>query len=227
VAEPEHLRATRAGYDAIAVPYAELFAAELADAPLDRALLGAFAETVLRDHGTAGVLEVGSGPGAVAGHLHHLGLAVRGIDLSPAMVDLARRAHPAIAFEVGDMGRLDTADGELAGVVAWYSLIHVPAARRAGVVAEFHRVLRPGGHVLLAFQVGDDTLHLTEAFGRPIALDFHRLRPDAVVELLAGAGFVVTARLEKAPEPGTAASRVPQGFVIATKPAEGERGPGA
>jgi SAM-dependent methyltransferase len=222
VAEPGDLGATRAGYDAIAEGYAKLFRAELADAPLDRALLAAFAEIVHREHGDAEVLEVGSGPGTVAAHLDHLGLAVRGIDLSPAMVGLARRAHPTITFEVGEMGDLDVPGAALAGVVAWYSLIHVPQPRRAAVLREFRRALRPSGHVLLAFQVGDDTLHLEQAFGHEIALDFHRLRADDVVALLHGAGFEVTARLEKAPEGGTAATRVPQGFVMARKPGPGD-----
>lgn len=67
------------------------------------------------------------------------------------MVELARRAHPGISFEVGEMGALDVADSRLAEVVAWYSLMHVPAHQRAQVISEFYRVLRPGGYALLAF----------------------------------------------------------------------------
>jgi SAM-dependent methyltransferase len=133
------------------------------------------------------------------------------------MVQLARREHPEISFEVGEMGALDERDGRLAGVVAWYSLIHVPAHLRAQALSEFHRVLRPGGYALLAFQVGDDTLHLDEAFGHRVWLDFHRLQPDAVVALLEDAGFELTARLIRAPDPTSAAAKIPQGFLIARK----------
>ena len=126
--EPAHLSATRAGYDAMAEQYAELFRTALDDAPLDRALLSGFAEMVRRDHLDPQLLEVGSGPGNVAAYLHQLGMAVCGIDLSPAMVALARREHPEISFDVGEMGALDVADASLAGVVAWYSVIHVPAS---------------------------------------------------------------------------------------------------
>lgn len=147
-----------------------------------------------------------------------LGLPARGIDLSPAMVDRARRAHPGVAFDVGEMGALDAADGSVAGLVAWYSLIHVPAGQRQDVVHEFSRVLRPGGHALLAFQVGEDTLHLDEVFGQPVSLDFHRLQPDDVVALLERAGFAVTARLVRAPDPGSVAARIPQGFLMARRP---------
>jgi SAM-dependent methyltransferase len=218
VIETPHLTATRAGYDAMAEQYAEVFRAALDEAPLDRALLRGFAELVQRDHPDPEVLEAGSGPGKIAAYLHQLGTAVRGIDLSPAMVELARREHPGLTFEVGDMGALDVADASLAGVVAWYSVIHVPAAQRPGVIGEFHRVLRPGGYALLAFQVGDDTLHLDEAFGHEVSLDFHRLQPDAVVALLEDAGFEPYARLVRAPDSSSPAAKIPQGFVIARKP---------
>ena len=212
-----HLAGTRASYDAIAEQYAATFRAELDQAPLDRALLSGFAELVQRDHPAGQVLEVGSGPGTVTAQLHQLGLAVRGIDLSPGMVGVARRDHPHLDFAVGDMGALDLADAELAGLVAWYSLVHVPAPQRQSVVAEFSRVLRPGGYLLLAFQVGDDTLHLDDAFGRAVSLDFHRLQPDGVADLLEPAGFQLVARVVKAPEPTSAATKVPQGFLVARR----------
>lgn len=218
MAEGTHLVVTRNGYDAIAEQYAELFRAELDDAPLDRALLCGFAEMVRRDHPDAQVLDVGSGPGTVSAHLHQFGLNVCGIDLSPAMVDIARREHPGVSFDVGEMGALDRADASLAGLVAWYSLIHVPDPQRPGVIEEFYRVLRPGGYVLIAFQVGDDTLQLDEAFGQAISLDFHRLQPDAIVDLLDCAGFALTARVVRAPESTSAATKVPQGVLIARKP---------
>lgn len=216
--EPAHLSATRAGYDAVAEQYAELFRTALDDAPLDRALLSGFAGMVRRDHLDAQLIEVGSGPGNVAAYLHQLGMTVRGIDLSPAMVELARREHPEVSFDVGEMGALDVADASVAGVVAWYSVIHVPASQRRGVIGELHRVLRPGGHALLAFQVGDDTLHLDEAFGHEVSLHFHRLQPDAVVALLDDAGFDLTARLVRAPYSASPAAQIPQGFLIARKP---------
>jgi ubiquinone/menaquinone biosynthesis C-methylase UbiE len=217
VTEAAHLSATRAGYDAMAEQYAEVFRASLEEAPLDRALLSGFVELVHRDHADPRLLEVGSGTGTVAAHLHELGTTVRGIDLSPEMVEIARRAHPGIDFEVGEMSALDVADASVAGVVAWYSLIHVPGSLRPAVIGEFHRVLRPGGYVLLAFQVGDDTMHLDEAFGHEVSLDFHRLQPDGVAALLDDAGFDVTARLVRAPDSASPAAKVQQGFLMGRK----------
>jgi SAM-dependent methyltransferase len=139
------------------------------------------------------------------------------------MVELARREHPDLAFEVGEMGALDVPDADLAGLLAWYSLIHVPARRRPAVVAELRRVLRPGGYLLVAFQVGTDALHLDEAFGHQLSLDFHRLEPDAVVELLEDAGFELVARLVRAPDDDGPAAAVPQAVVVVRR--SGSPGP--
>ncbi|MFI6762567.1 class I SAM-dependent DNA methyltransferase [Micromonospora sp. NPDC050417] len=211
--EGSFLTSARAGYDTIAVPYAQLFAAELEAKPLDRSTLTAFAEMV---GGAGPVVEVGSGPGRVAAYLAKQGLDVSGVDLSPEMVALARRTYPGLRFEEGSMTALDRADGALAGLVAWYSIIHIPPALLPEVFAEFRRVLAPGGRLLLAFQVGDESLHRTEGFGHTFSLTFHRLLPERITELLERAGFVVDAQLVRAPDER---EKVPQAHLLAHKPA--------
>lgn len=211
--EPGFLRSTRESYDALAADYAEHFRDELAGKPLDRALLAAFAELV-----PAGgpVADVGCGTGRTTAHLHELGLPVFGIDLSPEMVEVAARANPDIRFEVGSMLELSVPDASLGGLVAYYSIIHVPPERLPEVFAEFHRVLAPGGQALIVFQVGDEPLRFTEAFGHAISLDFLRHQPDHVAELLAAAGLPVHARMMREPVAGV--ERTPQGYLLASKP---------
>ncbi|GGP86705.1 class I SAM-dependent methyltransferase [Saccharothrix coeruleofusca] len=210
----DFLDVTRRAYDAFAADYAEFFRTALADAPLDRALLTAFAEMV----GDAGpVADVGSGPGRVTAHLSAAGADVFGVDLSAEMVALARREHPGLRFEVGSMTALDLPDAALGGLVSYYSLIHVPPRRQPEVIAEFHRVLAPGGHLLLAFQVGDEPLHLAEAFGHRVGLDFHRLRPDRVAAVLEETGFTVVARVLRELGEGEKSAKVPQACLIARK----------
>lgn len=218
MAEPDFLRTTRASYDAVAADYAERFHGELAAKPLDRALLAGFAELV-QAAGAGPVADVGCGPGRVTAHLHSLGLTAFGVDLSPQMVALARRAHPRLRFDVGSMLALDLPDGALGGIVANYSIIHIPPERLPDVFAEFHRVLAPGGHLLLVFQVGDESLHLTEAFGRVISLDFQRLRPDRVAELLSQAGLVIRAQLRREPD-DDGVETMQQAYLLARKPAD-------
>lgn len=197
--EPTHLTSTREFYDTVAADYAERFKAELEAKPLGRAMLGAFAELVTAD-GRGPVADVGCGPGRVTAYLDALGLPAFGIDLSARMVALARREHPWLRFVEGSMTALDLAGGALGGLVAWYSIINTPPERLPAVFAEFHRVLTPGGHLLLAFQVGDGPKRVRRPLGHPVSLDFHRLQPEHVAQLLTGAGSDVTARLLREPD---------------------------
>lgn len=146
--------------------------------------------------GRARVAEVGCGPGRITAHLASLGLEARGIDLSPGMVAEARRRHPGIGFEVGSMTELEAPERSLHGLVAWYSVIHVPPSRHRAVYAGFHRALVPGGLLLLAFQCGQERRRFEEAYGHGgLALDAYRLLPARVEQDLAECGFELVTRL--------------------------------
>ncbi|WP_412735109.1 class I SAM-dependent methyltransferase [Krasilnikovia sp. MM14-A1259] len=219
------LAATRDSYDAIAADYADWLRTDMDERPLDRALLGAFAERV-RGTGNPRVADVGCGPGRVTVLLERLGLDAFGIDLSPGMVALARRTYPGLDFEVGSMLGLPLPDESLGGVLSYYSIIHVPWEQRRDVFAEFHRVLAPGGQLMVAFQIGDERLHRDEAFGKSVDLVFHRQQPDDVAALLTAADFGLWSTLVKQPE---GIDKTPQGIVLAVKqpPAPHDAGTGA
>jgi SAM-dependent methyltransferase len=220
--ERDFLDRTRDGYDRTAAGYVDAFHHHLDGRPLDLAMLTAFTDMV-----TAGpnnrVADIGCGTGATTAIIRTRGADVFGIDLSPNMIAQARRLNPETHFTIGSMTDLDLPDSCVGGVCAWYSVIHIPDDRLPGVFAEFHRVLVPGGVALLAFQIGEQPRHLTEAFGESVDLMFHRRRPEAVAALLEQAGLPIHARLVRAPEGDAAESTcgvesTPQGYLIARKP---------
>lgn len=181
-----YLERTRAGYDAAAADYAERFHHWLDRKPVELAVLQAFAGLV----GDGGhVADVGCGTGVTTAILTGHGCRVTGIDLSPNMIGEAGRLNPQLEFRIGSMTALDLADESVDGVCAWYSVIHIPDEDLDSVVAEFARVLRPGGHLLLAFQVGERPLVLDEAFGRTVSLVYHRRAPRQLTAIARRHGF--------------------------------------
>lgn len=213
--EPEFEARTRWSYDAAADDFAVWIRGELAQRPVDRAQLAAFADLV-RDTGP--VADVGCGSGRITAHLAGLGVDAFGVDLSPGMVVAARRTYPGPRFTVGSLLDLDVPDAALGGLVAWYSVIHVPDDRLPAAFAEFRRVLRPGGHALLAFQAGAAVERRTTAGAHEVALDFHYRDPDAVAGLLAEAGLPVRARTVRAAETGgDYPEDTPQAFLLARR----------
>jgi SAM-dependent methyltransferase len=209
--EADFLTATRTFYDAIAEDYADLFRTELAK-PLDRAVFAGFAELV----GAGGrVADLGCGPGRMTAHLASLGLSVFGLDLSESMLAIARRENPGLRFEQGSMLELDLPDGSLAGAVSWYSSIHTPVNELPSLFAEFRRVLAPGGHLLIAFQIGDEPRRHERPWGHEVTLDFQRRRPDQIDGLLRAAGFAPVMRMVREPAPNETTQ---QAMLIARKP---------
>lgn len=208
---PDALDGTKAAYDAVAGLYAELFSNVLETLPLERALLAAFAELV-RAHDTGPIADIGCGPGHVTAYLHALGPVAFGVDLSAAMVELARQAHPDLRFDVGSMTALDLADGVLGGILASYSIIHTRPPRLPAVFTEFYRVLAPGGHLLLGFFAGDDPL--PQEFDHKVTLAY-RWSPDSLMDLLRQGGFVEIGRLRREPRDG---ERFQQAHLLVRKP---------
>ncbi|WP_406430701.1 class I SAM-dependent methyltransferase [Streptomyces sp. NBC_00631] len=186
---------TRTSYDTVAVSYTDQVRAALAGAPYLRAALALFADLV---HAVGGgpVADVGCGPGHVTAQLHELGVDAFGIDLSSVMIDVARRDHPRLRFEVGSMTDLDLAEASVVGLLAFWSLIHVPDEAVPTVFGHFRRVLHAGGPLLLGFHVGDGSRLKTQGYGgHPMNVHVHRRQPEQVAAWLRDAGFTVEAHM--------------------------------
>jgi SAM-dependent methyltransferase len=208
--EADWLDDTRTSYDTVAVSYAGLLREALAGEPFQRGILALFAELV-RARGDGPVADIGCGPGRITAYLRGVGLDAFGIDLSPVMIDVARRDHPGLRFEVGSMTDLELADHCVTGVLAWFSLIHVPDDEVPTVLAEFFRVLRPGGALLLGFHAGEGNELKTQGYGgHPMKVQVHRRSPARVAAWLDAAGFTVEAEMTHRPAPN-----LEGGFVFA------------
>ncbi|WP_240802124.1 class I SAM-dependent methyltransferase [Streptomyces sp. A1136] len=186
-----HQDRTRAAYDGVVELYASMFADRLETRPFARGMVAIFAELV-RGTGNPRVADVGCGPGHVTAMLHDLGLDAFGLDLSPAMVEHARRAHPALSFHQARMEALPIEDRALGGVLSHYSMIHTPPGELPALLAEQVRVLAPGGLLLVSLFATDGP--------EPVRFD-HKVTPayswpaDRFADLLTGAGLTTVARM--------------------------------
>ncbi|GAA2323174.1 class I SAM-dependent methyltransferase [Streptomyces hawaiiensis] len=213
---PDFVTETRVFYDRVAEEYAAHFDDLRPGSPLDRGVFHGFAELV----GEGGeVADLGCGPGRVTAYLASQGLSVFGLDLSESMLTIARREHPGLRFVQGSMLEPDLPDGSLDGVVAWYSIIHTPEEHLPALFDGFHRALRPGGHLLLGFQCGDEPRRYEEAFGHQVSLTFRRRRPERIAALLSDAGFTVRATTVREPDEARG-EPVAQASLVARKPVE-------
>jgi SAM-dependent methyltransferase len=182
----------RQAYASVAELYIELFGTRAQVHADDLAFIGRH----LADR-PGPVLDLGCGPGHLTDHLRSLGVDAAGIDLVPEFVAHARAAHPGGSYHLGSFDDLALADRSIAGILAWYSLIHLPPPELDGVLAGFRRVLAPAGRIVVGFVHGDDVA----AFDHKVATAY-RWPVDEFSKRLAHAGFTEVERLQR-PGDGT------------------------
>jgi SAM-dependent methyltransferase len=201
-----------AAYDVVADEYAATFSDELDGKPFDRDLLDALARDVA---GTGVVCDLGCGPAQVAAYLAERGCEVVGVDVSPGMLRAAAERHPGLRLQLGDLRAIPLADASCVAAAAFYSLIHVPRAEVPGALAEVHRVLRPGGALLLAVHGGVGEVHVDDWFGRQVAFDGTLFAAAELRGLTEDAGFVDCTVTERPPYP--AEHPTPRLYLRATR----------
>lgn len=192
----------RRAYDELAPTYAAHFPSTEPEAPLDLAMVDAFVAALTAEDDTSAeaprVLDAGCGTGRMSRYLADRGCDVEGVDLSPGMVEQARRAQPDLTFEVAPLTEVPHEDNTFDGVMLWYSTIHTPPTGQPAIHEEAVRVLRPGGHLLVAFQSGQGIRDLSAGyarFGHHLELERHLFTADQVAGWARDAGLGETARL--------------------------------
>jgi ubiquinone/menaquinone biosynthesis C-methylase UbiE len=140
------------------------------------------------------VLDVGCGPGHLTAHLRSLEVDATGLDLVPEFIDHARVTHPDGRYQLGSMHQLPVPDRSVAGILAWYSLIHLPPDDLDGVLAELRRAMVPGGTLVAGFFGGNEVV----AFEHKVVTAYY-WPVDAFAERLRQAGFT---EIERQRRPG-------------------------
>ena len=185
-----HSQNVQTGYDKVAAEYAQQFIDELDHKPLDRQLLKRFAQSM--QDSTGPICDIGCGPGETTRYLRDQGVEnIFGIDLSAGMVTQARQFNPDIKFHQGDMAALETDDDSWAGIVAFYSIIHIPREDVVAVLREFKRVLKPGGLLFFTFHIGQNAIFVDNWWEKEVAINFFFFETDEMKNYLETAGFEI------------------------------------
>jgi len=201
-------------YDTVAKEYAETFSGEHEKKPKDQEILYRFSQEI---GDRRPVWDFGCGPGQTTNYLKNLGVEISGLDLSGKVLDQARTIHPGIHFKKGNVLKLEFGNDSIAGVVAFYAIVHFTEEQVGIAFRQVFRVLQPGGIFLFTYHVGEETIHLSEFLGKQVDIDFMFFTTDFIFRCLKSSGFEKIEIIEREPYPGVEyESR--RAYVFATKP---------
>ncbi len=146
---------------------------------------------------TGPVFDLGCGPGHWTAYLHSLGAEVVGVDPVPEFIAYAQATYPGPNFQLGSMTDLDVPEHSAAGILSWYSTIHVPPMHLSRVLAQSRRLLAPSGVLIAGFFDSDDVV---AAFDHKV-ITAYRWPANVFAEHLVEAGFTEMQRvLHQLPE---------------------------
>lgn len=141
-------KTVKEGYNAIA----DRYLAERRRDSQDVRLLGEFIERLPVN---AKVLDVGCGAGIPISQMLSEHFRVTGVDFSEAQIELAKKHVPNGTFICQDMTKLDFPHETFDGICSYYAIIHIPREDHQPLLANFHRMLKPGGLALLCLGAED------------------------------------------------------------------------
>lgn len=181
-----------AAYDTVSQTYEDRFVDELGGKPRDRELLDGFAAESHRL-----VVDLGCGPGHIGRYVQEHGPRVIGVDVSHRMA--VRAAGRLTGAVVADMRSLPFHDGAVSGVVAFYSVIHLPRGDISVAFDEFARVLERGGRILLSAHEGDGDVEVHDFLGHEVDLAASFFRLHELEDAATAAGLTMVRRERRPP----------------------------
>lgn len=202
-------------YNTVAAEYAEKFSGEHKKKPKDQEILRRFSQKIGEKRP---VWDFGCGPGQTAAYMHDLGVEISGLDVSGKVLEQARAVHPGIHFQKGNILDLEFGNSTIAGVVAFYAIVHFTEKQVGTAFSEIFRVLKPGGIFLFTYHMGEETIHLDTFLDKKVDIDVMFFTPDFILSCLKDSGFSNIEMIEREPYPGVEyESR--RAYAFAAKPA--------
>jgi len=178
-------------YDKVAKSYADQYFTNLSDASRIDNFLSLLPQN-------ASVLDVGSGPGQFTKCMLEKGFIVEGIDLSKEMIRIAKKRVPYGKFTVMDMRNLTYPDASFDGLLVAYSLIHIPSIQISSTLIGFHRVLKPGGKMIVIVQKGKQDQIVDEPLKEGEQTFINFFSKKRLSQLLSKTGFKIVS-IKEAP----------------------------
>ena len=201
-------------YDTVAKEYAETFSGEHEKKPKDQEILHRFS---LEIGDRRPVWDFGCGPGQTTKYLKDLGIEISGLDLSEEILEQARTINPEIHFRKGNILELEFENVSIAGIVAFYAIVHFTEEQVGVAFGEVFRVLKPGGIFLFTYHIGKETIHVEEFLGKKVDIELMLFKTDFICRCLKKTGFKIIDVIERESYPGVE-YETRRAYVFAIKP---------
>ncbi len=169
-------------YDEISTPYATKF-----NEPSDNI------DDFLKLIGKGGkILDAGCGPGVDVAYVASKGFDIIGIDFSEKMLEIAKRGNPKIYFRKADIRKLNFKPNTFDGIIASFSIIHIPKKNINKTVDNFYKLLKPNGVIYIGIQEGkSQEIFLTEPLKPDEKIFLNIISAREIKEILTKAGFII------------------------------------
>lgn len=185
-------------YDTVATEYAAKFCLEHDSKPKDQEILQRFVKDIGRNRP---VWDFGCGPGQTARYLKTLGLEVAGMDISEKILEQARILDPGMCFQKGNILDLEFENNSIAGIVAFYAIVHFTRDQLKRAFTEIFRVLKHDGMFLFTYHIGENTIHLDEFLGKRVDTEVMFFTNSGIISGLKACGFENIEIIEREPYP--------------------------